>query len=433
MLGSFGRTLARTALCSLGIAVLGLFVAGCTNTFRQIALPLPTQTGDPAPLNRALFAATAGSAITDPPGSVTMVDVPGDTNVGVEQVGINPVMIGLTFGGGRAVTANTADNTASSFLTGVPFGTVNTTSLPIGSGATFVHSRQPSKFYIALSAIDALGVVDSSLALVKQVPLTGCTNPTPISQLPNGGNVYVGCEGGGGIAVVTSSDNVQLPFVTGYTGSTPVWLDASFDGKYTFVANQGSSTVSVICTSTDVTVCPVGNKEIASIPLSGAPSYVKYDTHSGHVLVAGAGFVSVLDASGTTPTFADVTGSPLTFSGNTWVTALKDGSRLYVSDAGAGTVTVFNMSNLQLLKTIDLKIPGALTTSPIMIDSDKNSTKVYTANVNSNDFSIINTATDTEVLQSNAQQRITSPALAGCLPAGSPACRQTPTFVVVLP
>ena len=209
-------------------------------------------------------------------------------------------------------------------------------------------------------------------------------------------------------------------------------MDTSFDGKYTFVANQGSSSVSVICTTTDSTVC-AGNTVIATTSLPGAPSYVKYDTHSGHVLVAGAGFVSVLDASGTTPTFTDVAGSPLTFSGNTWVTALKDGSRLYVSDAGAGTVTVFNMSNLQLLKTIDLKIPGALTTSPIMIDSDKNSTKVYTANVNSNDFSIINTATDTEVLQSNAQQRITSPALAGCLPAGSPACRQTPTFVVVLP
>ena len=48
------------------------------------------------------------------------------------------------------------------------------------------------------------------------------------------------------------------------------------------------------------------------------------------------------------------------------------------------------------IKAIDLKIPDAGTT-PILIDSDKNSTRVYTANTGSNDFSIIRTSDDTEV------------------------------------
>jgi len=225
MIGSFGRALAKRAvLCSLGV----LLIAGCSQTFRQIAIPLPTQTGDPAPLNRALFSATAGATPTSPAGTVTMVDVPGDTNVGVETVGIDPVMIGLTFGGGRAVTPNSVDNSASSFQTGVTFGTVSTTSLPASAGATFVHSRQNGKFYIAMSpgGVATLGVVDFSLSLVKQVPLTNCTGPQAISQVPGGGNIYVGCANGE-VVVVTPSDNVVVDFFS--VGGNITWMDTSFD------------------------------------------------------------------------------------------------------------------------------------------------------------------------------------------------------------
>src|SRR5436305_15012661 len=110
MIGSFWRALRkRAALCSLGVLGICLFIAGCSQTFRQIAIPLPTQTGDPAPLNRALFAAEDGAN----PGSVTFVDVPGDTNVGVVQVGADPVQIGLTFGGAGGVTPNPGGNRVS--------------------------------------------------------------------------------------------------------------------------------------------------------------------------------------------------------------------------------------------------------------------------------------------------------------------------------
>lgn len=194
MIRSIGRASHRRAvLFSLG--AICIIVAGCSQNFRQIAIPLPTQTGDPAPLNRVLFAATDGAAN---PGSVTFVDVPGDTNVGVTQLGNNPVQIGLTFGGGRAVTPNTGDNTASSFQTGTTTPTVNTTSLPSTPGPAdpvFAHSRQNGKFYIALAGHDTLGVVDATLSVVKEVDLTpeGCSNPVAISQVPGGGNVYVAC------------------------------------------------------------------------------------------------------------------------------------------------------------------------------------------------------------------------------------------------
>jgi hypothetical protein len=415
-------------LCSLG--VICIILAGCSQTFRQIAIPLPTQTGDPAPLNRALFASTD---VAPNPGAITFVDVPGDTNVGVFNVGQNPVHIGLTFGGGRGVTSNLGDNTASSFQTGTTTPTVNTTSLPGGANPVFSHSRQNGKFYIALSGPthNSLGVVDSTLALVKEVPLPGCTNPVAISQVPNGGNIYVACKGSGNVAEVTPNDNIFLKTIA--VGSTPVWIDTSSDGKYTFVANQGSSTVSVICSTTDISVC-AGDTVIASPGIGGAPSFIHYDVHTQRVYVAGAGFMSIIDASGIVPSFALLTPT-LTFSGNTWVAALKDGTRFYVSDDAAKNVSVYNANSFAFIKTIPLNTTAEPGTTPIIIDSDKNSTKVYTANTGSNDFSIIRTSDDTEVFPGSvaASGRLLAPKLASCSDAILASCRQTPTYMLVLP
>jgi len=429
MIGSFGQASRRRAvLCSLGI--LCIILAGCSQTFRQIAIPLPTQTGDPAPLNRALFAT---ADVAPHPGAVTFVDVPGDTNVGQVQVGINPVQIGLTFGGGRAVTPNAGDTTASSFQTGTTTPTVNTTSLPASSNPVFAHSRQNGKFYIALSGIGTLGVVDSTLSLVKQVPLTGCT-PVALSQVPNGGNVYVGCSGGN-VSVVTPSDNVEVDTIS--AGIPIAWMDTSTDGKYTFVG--GGSSVKVICSTTDVSVC-AGDNILQTITVGGTISFLKYDTHSQRVYVAGSGFVSIIDASGIQPPITTFTVTPVPpppggFTGNTWVTALQDGTRVYVSDSGTGKVSVYSASNLSFIKSVNLRIPDGSTT-PIMIDSDKNSTKVYTANTISNDLSIIKTIDDTEVLPgSSASGRIVAPKIAttACASDTTAACRQTPTYVLVLP
>src|SRR5882724_11001463 len=342
MIGSFGQASRRRAvLCSLGI--LCIILAGCSQTFRQIAIPLPTQTGDPAPLNRALFAT---ADVAPHPGAVTFVDVPGDTNVGQIQVGNNPVQIGLTFGGGRAITPNTGDNTASSFQTGTTTPTVNTTSLPASSNPVFAHSRQNGKFYIALSGIGTLGVVDSTLSLVKQVPLTGCT-PVALSQVPNGGNVYVGCSGGN-VSVVTPSDNVEVDTIS--AGIPIAWMDTSTDGKYTFVG--GGSSVKVICSTTDVSVC-AGDNILQTITVGGTIHFLKYDAHSQRVYVAGAGFVSIIDASGITPTFSvlktldgtERTPCPCAAFGQTWVTALQDGTRFYVSDQTGQSVSVYSASS----------------------------------------------------------------------------------------
>jgi DNA-binding beta-propeller fold protein YncE len=275
------------------------------------------------------------------------------------------------------------------------------------------------------------------------VGLGGCVNPVAISQLPNGGDVYVACNGGGGVAVVTASDNVLLSPVAAFSGSAPVWIDSSSDGKYTFVANQGSSTVSVICTSSDITVCPVGNTEIVAPPVGGAPTFLKYDAHSQHVYVAGAGFVSIIDASGITPTFSvlkTLTGTERTCGcafGETWVTALPDGTRFYVSDQAGKSVSVYSASNFAFIKSISLVTTAELSTTPIMIDSDKNSTKVYTANTGSNDFSIIRTSDDTEVFPGSTggatSGRVVPPKRASCADGSTDLCRQIPTYVVVLP
>jgi DNA-binding beta-propeller fold protein YncE len=239
--------------------------------------------------------------------------------------------------------------------------------------------------------------------------------------------------------VVTPSDNVEVATIP--AGIPIAWMDTSTDGKYTFVG--GGSTVKVICSSTDPTVCTGdSNSILQTITVGGALSFLKYDPHSQRVYVAGANFVSIIDASGiqsspavTTFTVTNITG----FAGNTWVTALQDGTRFYVSDQTAHSVSVYSAANLQFIKTINLAIAAEPTTAPIMIDSDKNSTKVYTANTGSNDFSIIRTSDDTEVLPGSTggatSGRVVPPKVASssCADEHLNTCRQTPTYVVVLP
>ena len=160
---------------------------------------------------------------------------------------------------------------------------------------------------------------------MKQVPLTSCT-PVAISQVPNGGNVYVGCSGGN-VSVVTPSDNVEVDSIP--AGIAAAWMDTSSDGKYTFVG--GGSSVKVICSTSDVSIC-AGDTILQTITVGGTVSFLKYDTHSQRVYVAGSGFVSIIDASGIQPPITNFLVTPVPppsggFTGNTWVTALQDGTR----------------------------------------------------------------------------------------------------------
>src|SRR5215472_143131 len=103
----------RTVWAVLAIAICAALVVGCGNTFRP-TISFQTQPGgDPAPLGNAVVLSTnpAGG------GSDTHINVSGDTNVGVVNVGANPVFIGKALG--RAFVIN-GDNTVTVYIALLP-------------------------------------------------------------------------------------------------------------------------------------------------------------------------------------------------------------------------------------------------------------------------------------------------------------------------
>jgi YVTN family beta-propeller protein len=96
------------------------------------------------------------------------------------------------------------------------------------------------------------------------------------------------------------------------------------------------------------------------------------------------------------------------------LTALADGTRVYVADDPTNSVCVLNTTNNTFIKSIPV---GA---APVFIASDPDSRRVFTANSGSGDVSLIQTADDTTVKRSD----------------GTPltiAVGGTPTFIAITP
>src|SRR5438552_14416715 len=95
-------------------SVLGLLLicVACGDTFRPVAIPQASTPPDPASFHFVLVVNDNGPSN---PGTVSRIDVSGDSNVGVEPVGLTPVHAALTPNGIRVYIANAGEDSVSSF------------------------------------------------------------------------------------------------------------------------------------------------------------------------------------------------------------------------------------------------------------------------------------------------------------------------------
>ena len=172
-------------------------------------------------------------------------------------------------------------------------------------------------------------------------------------------------------------------------GLNPVSLAASADGNYIFVVTQGDGVnpgaLDIIATS-NYGVLP-------SVPLGVKPTFAFFDPTLVRLYVtnSGSNTVSVFDASninvnsspaipllGTTPVGTNPIG----------VTALPNGTRFYVANSGSNNVTDVSATSFAVLNTIPLPVGS----NPVYIASEPTSSKIYIANQSS--VSIIQTSND---------------------------------------
>ncbi len=395
--------LRRTAIFMLAVVVPGL-QAGCGDYFRPVANPILQPGGDPQRSAHVVMISQDSNNPQTSPGDATTIDAPGDTNVGVVPVGVDPVHVAVLLGG-QVVVSNAGNDTLSVFSTVLPTQNPSTINLPPGSHPVFAASTEVSKAYVALQGTSppSLGVVGLTTGLMAQI--TVGTNPLFVVETPDTKKVYVVNQGSNNVSVINTVDNSTSAIAV---GASPVFAAISNDGSLLFVVNQGDGTVSVINTVTD-------QPAVAPIKVGAAPNYAFFESTLRRLYVTNDGdsSLSIIDASTSTPALMTppipLGPAPCGGSAPIGVRALPDGTKVYVANQGSNNVCVLVTTNNTFVAST------AVQSSPVSVTSSLDGTRVFVANAGSKTVSDIETVGNTVVA--------TIPAPAG----------QTPVYLAIGP
>src|SRR5260370_13661302 len=232
-------------LCLAFVLSLYVICSGCGDTFRPIILPNPPTFPNPKAAHTVVAINDNGTVV---PGSAMVIDVSGDSDVSVRDVGLAPVhavqqtanevlvvnqaVTGLnvpttsclvTF---PPIPPNQVFNVCSSItklnFSGTVIGSTSTISLPIYSGANFVAAAPsattasvtmptyPPDPTPPLNILPSVVVVNTQSNTTQTIPVG--QNPVALAVTPNNGRLYVANQGDRTI--------IEFDFVTlGFTHS----------------------------------------------------------------------------------------------------------------------------------------------------------------------------------------------------------------------
>jgi YVTN family beta-propeller protein len=401
-----------------------IFELGCGDQYRPIANPIVSPGGQPQNLYNAWVLSYNPVGF----GSITQIDVSGDSNQAVLAASYGSVaeIFQGAVPGAIFVANRDGDSVSEVGLLGTT--TVTNIGLSPGSKPVALAATASTQVYVANSGTNLFCPSTGSVSVISTTSLvatnTVCVGASPdaIVQQPSGGYVYIANQGDSSISIfnpVSLSISGTLTQANGLH-QNPVAMVASPDGLYIYVVAQGNGStpgsLDIITTS--------NNMVAASVPVGLAPTSVYYDTFLNRLYVTNTGdnTVTVFDASNVSigvnpaiPTLATVSvgSSPVS------VAALPNGRAFYVANQASNTVSVVSSSSFGVVGTI------AVGQKPVFIATEPSSTKVYTANSASGNISIIQTSNNTVSLALPAPQQDTN-----CDPKVQSCALQQPVMII---
>lgn len=399
--------LKRAGACIVHAGVVLLFAAvvifetACGDVYRPVAQPILPPTPNPAAVhlvyalnangNDVLTAGICQPSGTPPPcvgapGSLSRIDVSGDSVGSVVTAGVLPVHAALTPDRTKYYVVS-SDGTVSAGIatSAAPAITINLPQLCDAGGCApslpvFVHSTENTRMYVADSGDGTVSIINTSTNIVVQtVPVdpsfTGNPLPAPdrnshpsaLAELPNGSKIYVADRGTDRVTSINTVDGSIAAIIPISTGS-PIWAVASSDNVHVYVLDT-SGTISVISSISDTVTTH-------SASAGAGANFMLYDGNSNQLYVTNpvAASVSVFDLSQDPPVLRTGASVPILSAGSgctssvhpASVTVLGDDSRAYVSAYQAdpnGTVctqaSVLNTGTLAVTKTLPLAVTGS--------------------------------------------------------------------------
>ncbi len=462
-----------------GIALLFLLCLGCGDVFRPIILPNPPTFPNPRAAHTVMsINQNPSDDLGTPqisPGSVTVVDVSGDSVSANANVGVVPVhavqqTAGQVLVVNQGSTAAGADSLSKIVFSGTTIIVSNsnptTITLPQNSAPNFVATTESAQAYVLLPNFTppSFAVVNTlSNNVTATVPVSAnpaVANPVAMVETLDKNKLYIANQGNGTIGSATVSafntiDRSQRT-INGSPSSPPIWLSARSDSQQVYVL-ESSGTLAFLNTST--TAGPDTLTETA-ISVPGATE-MTYDVILNRLYIAGGQSAAVVDVSQSSPQLlANValtevspssrisqdpcaSGTPVTNLSAVAATALPDGSRAYIGafyEDSLGNicpqVTVINTSSSTVKTTA--AIPGfanfdvvcgpAKTRFRFAMAAAGDSSHAYMSACDGGNINIISTADDTfsGFVQAPASAR--PPASSGAQPPP-----QNPVFLIAGP
>ena len=373
-----------------------LLTVGCGDYYRPVANPIVGKGGQPQPTHYAFV------VNNNPIGnsSTVQIDVSGNTNLQIQPSGAGAVAEAFLANTTAAIfTANSLADSVTEYTTFQSFSPITTINLPLGSKPISVTTARSGSMYVLNSSSNAncpssgsISVINTSALAVVSTTCVG-SNPVSFAQLPGATKVYI-ANGDNTVSVFDPDAQVVTATITQAMGLglNPVFVIPSLDSNYVFVVNKGDGTnpgsLSIITTLND--------QVAQTIPLGVGPTFAYIDTHLLRLYVVNTGGNSVTVFDLTTINLSNNPGLTTLAtvnvgSGPVGVTALPDGTRFYTANALSNDVTVVSATSYSVLKTVPVG------QGPVWIASEPSSTKVYTANNIDGTVSIIQTVNDSVV------------------------------------
>jgi YVTN family beta-propeller protein len=402
----------------LGVLVLGLMGVSCGDQYRPVAIPIVGPQPDPAAFHFVLVLSDNG---THDPGASSRLDVSGDTNIGVAQLGLGPAHAALTLNGSRVYVANSLEDTISSYAPGTATS-VTTTSLPAGSNPIFVHTTENGTVYVANFGSNTVAAISTATNVALSPLIAVGSHPVALAETPDQKKLYAVNQGDGTVSAISLVDRSVVHTIA--TGTTPVWAVARSDSARIYVLNSGSGTVSAIDPASDLVV--------GSATVGAGANFMVYDSKLNRLYVTNpaANTLSAVNIAADPPILlftVPIAASPTT------VAVPPDGSRAYVASvslsAGSATsqVTVVNATDGSVRTVVPLNsVPAACgaVRFELFTAASADSSKVYVGNCDARNTSILRTSDDTKVLD------ITAPLSTITPPNGGNPLPQNPVFVL---
>ncbi len=307
----------------------GLICNGCGDTFRPIIIPNPPQFPNPQAAH-TVVSINDNATLTGVPETVAgtgmVIDVSGDTDASIGNVGLSPVNAVQQSAGEILVVNQAVTNPAANSLTklnfsGTTIASTSTITLPPNSAPDFVTTTESSRAYVSLpnyldpttnAVVPSVIVVNTSTnSLGVTIPVGN--QPYAMTETPDGSKVYVAnnslpctnppTAGDCSISAFNTVDQSARGIV-GPSGSAavlsspPIWLSARSDSQAAYVLETNGTLAWLNIASTS------GPDTLTETPISvpGA-NIMTYDPNLLRLYIPGGQQVAIVDISQSPPQY----------------------------------------------------------------------------------------------------------------------------------